>query len=158
MLYFLWRTRGAIGHSDLLAELSWWSQVAWGRILSITEVVLACIHITLGQYSIILCPSHLQLRSYRGAVSRGIWSPNLKFPLHRSLLSPCWGSGLSRLAGLGGWEIFVLERDKTLFYHQTLVKMHSGCLLVSIRAIPSILECPQGPHGFVTKNKVKCVK
>ena len=72
VLFFVTTLWGAIGHSDLLSELSWWSQVAWGRILSITEVVLACIHITLGQYSIILCPSHLQLRSYRGRQQRDL--------------------------------------------------------------------------------------
>ena len=71
-------------------------------------------------------------------------------PFWGSILSPFWGSDLSRLAGLGGWKILVLElisTDNTLFYHQRLVKMHSGCLLVSIQAIPSILKCPPPSHG-----------
>ena len=64
--------------------------------------------------------------------------------------------GAQRALRFARWAILVVLGDLGTDFidhgRRTGRGMYSGCLLVSIQAIPSILECPLAHHGVATKN------
>ena len=98
-------------------------------------------------YNTILCPSALQLRSSRGPVSRGplVAKPGISSILRICSEPPRWTWWVENIV------LKLFPTNEHLFYHQAVVKMHSGYFLAYTQAIPSILECPLTPNRFATK-------
>ena len=96
--------------------------------------------------------SPLQLSSSRGPVSRagGIWPPNREFRKMCDFTSDDSVLGEHfRWFKEGVRGIIVLNKQS--LYHQTLVKMHPGCLLLPTQTLPGTLECPMDPNWFARK-------